>query len=116
MPGGGTKAARAAGRERGGAGQCGGGGDEREDGLDALADEEGGAGSPGRPEAHGVAVDAPERLAGLGDRGLDGKRIGRLKETSRGVAQHYDIELDTNETGERATAVRFTAARSPAPC
>ena len=29
-------------------------------------------------------------------------------ETSRGVAQHYDIELDTNETGERATAVRFT--------
>ena len=36
------------------------------------------------------------------------QRIGRLKETSRGVAQHYDIELDTNETGERATAVRFT--------
>ena len=36
------------------------------------------------------------------------QRIGRIKETSRGVAQHYDIELDTNETGERATAVRFT--------
>ena len=41
------------------------------------------------------------------------QRIGRLKETSRGVAQHYDIELDTNETGERATAVRF--ARRPLP-
>ena len=41
------------------------------------------------------------------------QRIGRLKETSRGVAQHYDIELDTNETGERATAVRFT--RRPLP-
>ena len=41
------------------------------------------------------------------------QRIGRLKETSRGVAQHYDIALDTNETGERATAVRFT--RRPLP-
>ena len=41
------------------------------------------------------------------------QRIGRLKETSRGVAQHYDIELDTDETGERATAVRFT--RRPLP-
>ena len=41
------------------------------------------------------------------------QRIGRLKETSRGVAQHYDIELDTNETGERATAVHFT--RRPLP-
>jgi len=36
------------------------------------------------------------------------QRIGRLKEKSRGVAQHYDIELDTDETGQRATAVRFT--------
>ena len=41
------------------------------------------------------------------------QRIGRLKEQSRGVAQHYDIALDTNETGERATAVRFT--RRPLP-
>ena len=41
------------------------------------------------------------------------QRIGRLKETSRGVAQHYDIALDTDETGERATAVRFT--RRPLP-
>ncbi len=41
------------------------------------------------------------------------QRIGRLKETSRGVAQHYDIELDTDETGERVTAVRFT--RRPLP-
>ena len=28
--------------------------------------------APGRPEAHGVAVDAPQRLAGLGDRDLGG--------------------------------------------
>ena len=41
------------------------------------------------------------------------QRIGRLKETSRGVAQHYDIALDTDQTGERATAVRFT--RRPLP-
>ena len=39
------------------------------------------------------------------------QRIGRLKENSRGVAQHYDIALDTDQTGERATAVRF--ARRP---
>ena len=36
------------------------------------------------------------------------QRIGRLKENSRGVAQHYDVELDTDESGQRATAVRFT--------
>ena len=36
------------------------------------------------------------------------QRIGRLKANSRGVAQHYDIELDTDPAGERATAVRFT--------
>ena len=41
------------------------------------------------------------------------QRIGRLKEKARGVAQHYDIELDTDETGERAIAVRFT--RRPLP-
>ena len=36
------------------------------------------------------------------------QRIGRLKAQSRGVAQHYDVELDTDKTGQRATAVRFT--------
>ena len=36
------------------------------------------------------------------------ERIGRIKANSRGLAQHYDIELDTDLTGERATAVRFT--------
>ena len=41
------------------------------------------------------------------------QRIGRLKEKSRGIAQHYDIELDTDETGERATAVRFTRRALP---
>ena len=35
------------------------------------------------------------------------QRIGRLKAQSRGVAQHYVVELDTDEAGERATAVRF---------
>ena len=35
------------------------------------------------------------------------QRIGRLKAQSRGVAQHYAVELDTDETGQRATAVRF---------
>ena len=33
------------------------------------------------------------------------QHIGRLKEKSRGIAQHYDIELDTDEAGERTTAV-----------
>ena len=37
----------------------------------------------------------------------------RLKEKSRGIAQHYDIELDTDERGERATAVRFTRRALP---
>ena len=41
------------------------------------------------------------------------QRIGRLKEKSRGIAQHYDIELDTDESGERATAVRFTRRALP---
>ena len=36
------------------------------------------------------------------------ERIGRLKAKSRGIAQHYHIELDTDPTGERATAVRFS--------
>ena len=41
------------------------------------------------------------------------QRIGRLEEKSRGIAQHYDIALDTDETAQRATAVRFT--RRPLP-
>ena len=41
------------------------------------------------------------------------QRIGRLKENSRGIAQHYDIELDTDESGERATAVHFTRRALP---
>ncbi len=41
------------------------------------------------------------------------QRIGRLKESTRGIAQHYDISLDTDESGQRATAVRFT--RRPLP-
>ena len=41
------------------------------------------------------------------------QRIGRLKEKSRGIAQHYDIELDTDESGERATAVHFTRRALP---
>ena len=41
------------------------------------------------------------------------QRIGRLKENSRGIAQHYDIELDTDESAQRATAVRFTRRALP---
>ena len=41
------------------------------------------------------------------------QRIGRLNEKSRGIAQHYDIELDTDQTGKRATAVRFTRRALP---
>ena len=36
------------------------------------------------------------------------QRIGRLKEKSRGIARHYDVEVDTDESGQRATAVRFS--------
>ena len=36
------------------------------------------------------------------------ERIGRLKAKSRGIAQHYHIDIDTDPTGERATAVHFT--------
>ena len=36
------------------------------------------------------------------------ERIGRLKAKSRGIAQHYHIDIDTDPIGERATAVRFT--------
>ena len=41
------------------------------------------------------------------------QRIGRLKEKSRGIAQHYDIEFDTDKSGERATAVHFTRRALP---
>ena len=33
---------------------------------------------------------------------------GNQEAQSRGVAQHYAVELDTDNTGQRATAVRFT--------
>ena len=35
------------------------------------------------------------------------ERIGRLKEQSRGVAQHYTIEVLTNESGRKATALSW---------
>jgi len=41
------------------------------------------------------------------------ERIGRLKEKSRGVGQHYEIELVPDEAGEKAVALRYT--RQPAP-
>ena len=36
------------------------------------------------------------------------QRIGRMKEKSRGTAQHYDIEVTADESGEKAVAVRWT--------
>ena len=36
------------------------------------------------------------------------ERIGRIKAKSRSIAQHYRVALDTDPTGERATAIRFT--------
>ena len=41
------------------------------------------------------------------------ERIGRLKEQSRGVAQHYVIEVLTDETGQKATGL--TWKRQPRP-
>ena len=41
------------------------------------------------------------------------QRIGRLKENSYGIAQHYDITVETDHTGQRATAVRFTRKARP---
>ena len=35
------------------------------------------------------------------------QRIGRLREKSRGVGQHYDIAVATDESGKRAVAVTF---------
>ena len=41
------------------------------------------------------------------------ERIGRLKENAHGIAQHYDITVDTDKTGQRARAVRFTRHAQP---
>ena len=41
------------------------------------------------------------------------QRIGRLKENSYGIAQHYDITVETDHTGQRASAVRFTRKARP---
>ena len=41
------------------------------------------------------------------------QRIGRLKAQSRGVAQHYDVEVDTDASGQRAIAVRFRRLCTP---
>ena len=40
------------------------------------------------------------------------QRIGRLKANSHGIGRHYTIEVDTDETGTRAVAVRWQ--RQPA--
>ena len=34
-------------------------------------------------------------------------------EKARGIARYYDIELGTDDTGQRATAVRFTRKTQP---
>lgn len=36
------------------------------------------------------------------------ERIGRLKEKSHGIAQHYEIELTRDESGKRVTAITWT--------
>jgi transposase len=36
------------------------------------------------------------------------ERIGRLKEKSRGVGQHYRIEITADETGKQATGLHFS--------
>ncbi len=41
------------------------------------------------------------------------ERVGRLKERSWGAAQHYDVTLETDETGEMVTAVKWQ--RRPVP-
>ena len=41
------------------------------------------------------------------------ERIGRLKENAHGIAQHYDITVDTDASGQRARAVRFTRNAQP---
>ena len=39
------------------------------------------------------------------------QRIGRLKEKSRGVSQHYDIVVTRDETGTKAASITWTAFR-----
>ena len=41
------------------------------------------------------------------------QRIGRLQANSHGIARHYDIQVDTDAGGTRATAVRFTRRARP---
>jgi len=41
------------------------------------------------------------------------ERIGRLKEQSRGVGQHYDVELLPDESGEKAAGLRWTQQPRP---
>ena len=56
---------------------------------------------------------SPDSVRGSHGRGLtrasrrSGERIGRLKEQSRGVAQHYTIEVLTDESGRKATALTW---------
>ncbi len=41
------------------------------------------------------------------------ERVGRLKERSRGVAQHYEVRLETEESGEKVTAVSWQRLPQP---
>ena len=41
------------------------------------------------------------------------QRIGRLKQRSRGAAQHYDVQVATDETGDTAVGVTWTRRRVP---
>lgn len=41
------------------------------------------------------------------------QRIGRLKEKSHGVAQHYEIQLIADDSGEKATALQWSKQIKP---
>jgi len=41
------------------------------------------------------------------------ERIGRLKEKSRGIGQHYTIELEPDASGDKATALRWQRHTTP---
>ena len=41
------------------------------------------------------------------------ERIGRLRESYRLVARHYQIDIDTDKSGKRATAVRYRTVPLP---
>ena len=91
--------AQACGRERGGDGEAGPGGEQRERGLDPLGDDE--RVGTALPEVHGAPKNSPERLAAVSDFGLGGAagvEIGALNtdKISRGVDDGGD------ERGERA--------------